>query len=76
MTSTTSASPISAPALRMRRHRRRRHDGLRCLTIELRETEIDELIRKGLLKSDARNDRNAVLKAIYEFLDQNLEPMS
>jgi hypothetical protein len=30
----------------MRRHRERRRDGMRCLTIELRETEIDALIRK------------------------------
>jgi len=29
---------------RMRRHRQRRRNGLRCLTIELRETEIDALI--------------------------------
>jgi hypothetical protein len=37
-------------AERMRRHRDRRRDGLRCLTIELRETERDALIRNGLLK--------------------------
>jgi hypothetical protein len=29
----------SAAALRMRRHRERRRDGLRCMAIELRETE-------------------------------------
>ena len=34
---------------RMRRYRERQRDGLRCLTIELRETEIDALIQKGLL---------------------------
>jgi len=39
----------------MRRHRQRRRDGLRCLVIELRETEIDVLIRKGLLKPETRN---------------------
>ena len=32
---------ISPAASRMRRHRQRRRDGLRCLVIELRETEID-----------------------------------
>lgn len=34
----------SRATLRMRRHRERRRDGLRCLTIELRETEIDALV--------------------------------
>ena len=43
-------------AERMRRHRQRQRNGLRCLTIELRETEIDVLIQKGLLKAEMRND--------------------
>jgi hypothetical protein len=34
----------SPAAARMRLHRDRRRRGLRCLTIELRETEIDVLI--------------------------------
>ena len=62
----------SAAAERMRAHRERRRLGLRCLTIQLSETEIDALIRMGLLNADARNDQDAILKAIYEFLDQNL----
>ena len=37
----------SLAAARMRRHRQSRRDGLRCLMIELRETEIETLIRKG-----------------------------
>jgi hypothetical protein len=46
----SSAQPATrtAAAERMRRYRQRRRDGLRCLIIELRETEIDDLIRKGL----------------------------
>jgi hypothetical protein len=58
----------------MRRHRERRRDGLRCVMVELRETEIDALIRKGFLKSETRNQRNAVILAIYAFLEVNLEP--
>jgi hypothetical protein len=58
---TAISSGRSGAAERMRRHRKRRRDGLRCLTIELRETEVDVLIRKGMLKADARNDRSAVL---------------
>jgi hypothetical protein len=42
---------ISPAAARMRRHRKRRRDGLRCLTVQLRETEIEALIHKGLLHS-------------------------
>jgi hypothetical protein len=57
----TAALATRSPAAeRMRRHRERRRDGLRCLTIELRETEIDSLIRKGMLKPDARNDPDAI----------------
>jgi hypothetical protein len=63
---------ISAAAARMRRHRQRRHDRLRCLRIELRETEIDELIRRKLLTPETRNDPNAVLRAFYGFLDHAL----
>jgi hypothetical protein len=45
----------SPAAERMRRHRQRKKDRLRCLTIELREREVDALIRKGLLTPEARN---------------------
>ena len=62
----------SAAAERMRAHRQRRRDGLRCLTIELRETEIDALIRKGLLKTETRNNSSAVSEALYAFLDSTL----
>jgi hypothetical protein len=65
-------SPSKA-ALRMRRHRERRRDGLRCITVELRETEVTALIRKGLLRDDARNDRRAVRNAFYGFLDRTLD---
>jgi hypothetical protein len=67
--------PVPGPsraAERMRRHRERRRDGLRCLTIELRETEVNSLIQKAPLKSDARNDNNAVRDALYAHLDQTL----
>ena len=62
----------SAAALRMRRHRERRLEGLRCMTIELRETEIDALTRRGLLKGETRNDGRAVKAAFYQFLDLTL----
>jgi hypothetical protein len=69
----SEADAISGAALRMRRHRERRRDGLRCMTIELRETEITALIRKGLLKEDVRSDVRAVKTAFYGFLDRTLD---
>jgi hypothetical protein len=60
-------------ALRMRRSRERKRDGLRCFRIELRETEIDALIRLRLLQADARQNRPTVLKALYDFLEQRLD---
>jgi hypothetical protein len=64
----------SSAAERMRRHRERRRDGLRCLNIELRETEIDALIDRGLLKADTRNDAKLIIEALYAFLDRTLNP--
>ena len=69
----TSCDDISSAAARMRRHRQRRRDGLRCVMVELRETEIDLLIRRGLLKSETRNDANAIIEALYAFLDRSLD---
>jgi hypothetical protein len=62
-------------AERMRRHRQRRRDGMRCFTVELRATEIETLVHKGLLKWETRNDRNAIIEALYAFLDDTLNPM-
>jgi hypothetical protein len=74
MTNPPTAAPAthSLAAERMRRHRERRRDGLRCLTIELRETEIDALARRGFLKADARNDLRSIEMALYEFLERTL----
>jgi hypothetical protein len=63
----------SAAAERMRRHRERRRDGLRCFNVELRTSEIAALVHKGLLKPEMRNNQGAILKAFYDFLDQTLE---
>jgi hypothetical protein len=62
----------SLAAERMRRHRQRRRQGLRCITVELRETEIDALIWNGLLIPESRRDKNAVRTALYAFLDRAL----
>jgi hypothetical protein len=69
-----SLSTRSPAAERMRLHRDRRRCGLRCLMIELRETEVDALIREGLLEHETRNDRRAVLKALYGHFNRTLGP--
>ena len=70
-----TASPTPA-AERMRRHRERRREGMRCLWIELRDTEIDALVQSGLLKSETRNDQNAIADALYDHLERTLDPVA
>jgi hypothetical protein len=65
--------PPSAAAKRMRLHRERRRQGLRCLTIELRETHASELIKRGCLRSEDQNEPEAVPKALSLFLDRAVE---
>jgi hypothetical protein len=40
--------------------------------VELRETEIDTLVQKGLLNADARNNVRAVREALYQYFDSTL----
>jgi hypothetical protein len=62
--------PAPSPAAqRMRDHRHRKKKRLRCLTIQLRETEVAKLIEYGLLTKSAKDDRVAVLDALHKFLD-------
>jgi hypothetical protein len=69
---TDSVTRPSRAAERMRPHRERRRDGLRCVMVELRESEIEALVRRGFLKSETRNERKAIILAIYAFLEDNL----
>ena len=56
----------------MRRHRERRRDGLRCFMLELRETEVDALIRMGLLRTEMRNSPNDIIDALYVLFERTL----
>lgn len=53
----------------MRRHRERRKKSLRCITIELRESEIAALVRWGRLPAERSGDTAAVRKAVHTLLD-------
>lgn len=68
-----TSPPLRSPsAERMALHRRRRKKGLRCLTVELHEAEIDALIQRRRLAPESRGDLFAVRKALYAFLDDTL----
>jgi len=68
----TTESARSAAAKRLRLHRERRRQGLRCLMIEVRETEIDALVRMGLLGAEMRNDAAAIVEALYALFGRTL----
>ena len=72
---TTTPAIRSAAAERMRRHRERRQFGLRCVTLQVRDGEIEELIRRGLLQADMRNDVHEIREALYAHLDRTLSKM-
>jgi hypothetical protein len=63
-----------ANANRVRLHRERRRHGLRCLMIEIRDREIDALVRQGLLDGEKRDDTTAIRAAFHEYLDHTLGP--
>jgi hypothetical protein len=56
----------------MQRLRERRREGLRCVTLEVREAELDALVRKGLLPAERRNERDDIIEALYRLLDRAL----
>jgi hypothetical protein len=64
----------SSGAERMRLHRERRRLGLGCIVVESRKP--DDLVRKGLLKEDARDDVHAVRQALCRHLDATLNQHS
>jgi hypothetical protein len=57
---------------RMRRCRARRRAGYRCFMIELHRTEIDTLVRSGLLRADERDHEGAVIDALSQYIEQTL----
>jgi hypothetical protein len=72
MTSIANTPPISPAAVRMRRYRERKHDGRRCVTVEILESEIDALVQKGLLGGETRNDPIEITGALYKLLEATL----
>jgi hypothetical protein len=59
----------SAPAAeRMRRFRKRRRGGRRCVHVEINLAEVEALIRKRYLNNETRNDRDALAFAVGSFI--------
>ena len=56
----------------MRRHRERRQFGLRCITIQVWDREIETLIRWGLLRAEMSNDIYEIREALYAHLNRTL----
>jgi hypothetical protein len=56
---------ISASTLRVRRHRERRREGLRLLTLEMPEPAIETAVVRGLLKPEETTQAWSVIKSVY-----------
>ena len=68
MSNIPTSRSSSPAAQRMRRYRKQRKQGLRCIPIPLHETDIDALIRMRLLKEDQRQDVQALQGAVLGLL--------
>ncbi len=60
----------SPSAERMARLRKRRRQGLRAIRIDVRHTEIDAMVARGLLSPEKRDDGAAISNALGRLLDQ------
>ena len=65
-------SSMSA-AERMRRYRKRRRQGLQSVRLDLHVTDIDDLIRLGLLKEEERQNPEQVQSAVQSLVYGALE---
>jgi hypothetical protein len=61
--STTPADSRSSAA-RTRRHRERRRQGTRCITVDVNESEVGALVAKGYLVEETRGEPAAIKAAI------------
>jgi len=60
-------------AERMRLYRKRRRQGLQYVRVELHATDIDDLIRLGLLKGDQRENPELLQSAVQGLIYRRLE---
>jgi len=63
---------MSTSTERMRLHRQRRRNQLRCIIVELRDREVLELVRRGFIKPEEQMCPLAIRDALYSHLDHSL----
>jgi hypothetical protein len=68
----TEAVTPSPAAVRARKHRERRRSGARCVTVQLWQWGVDQLVALGYLRSTERNDLEAIKVAASEFFSAAL----
>ena len=61
----TESRPVRPSTLRVRRHRERRREGMRLLTVEMPEFAIQAAIARGLLKPEESTQAWAVIGSLY-----------
>ena len=71
MTDVAHLPRLSSAAERVRLYRERRRRGLSCVKVQLRRTEVDALIARGLLEPADRQDRGVLAAALHRYLDIN-----
>jgi hypothetical protein len=68
MSNVSPSRSLSPNAVRMRRYRKQRRQGLRSVRILLDETDRDALIRMRLLREEQRHDIEALQTAVLGLL--------
>jgi hypothetical protein len=61
----TEPPPANRSTLRVRRHRERRREGLRLLTLEMPQPAIDAAIARGFLKPEETTQSWSVIESVY-----------
>ena len=56
---------------RTRLYRLRRKQGLRCVTIEIRDEEVRQMIKRGMIKREEVSSCIAIRNALHDFLDKH-----
>jgi hypothetical protein len=70
----TTTTPSGAPSSteRSRRHRQRRRQGTRCVTVDVSQSERDALVVRGYLSEEERDNGAAIKMAIEGVLSDLL----
>jgi hypothetical protein len=64
----STAPAERSSAARMTRHRKRRRQGTRCVTVDVSQSELDALVVRGYLPEEERDSGPALKKAVEAVL--------